>query len=146
MKKLNEFLTAVNTHIDRNGFVDVLELAPYFEDLQMQDWESMVQKENGRPVNTTIYQSDLFRMIIIHWAGNQQSSLHGHPDGGGLIKVLSGQLEEMRYDPEDREELGFFGYGEGDVTYIHDDIALHQVKNPEERPAYSLHMYTRKAS
>lgn len=146
MKKLNAFIAAVDKHIDRNGFVDVLELAPYFEALQMRDWKNLVNMENGRPVNTTVYQSDLYRMIIIHWEAHQKSSVHGHPGGGGLIKVLSGSLKETRFDPIDREELGIFGYSEGDVTYIHDEIALHQVKNPADRPAFSLHMYTQKAS
>jgi len=144
MKNLNAFLSEVENHIDNNGFDDVLDLIPWFENLQMSDWESMIQYENGQPVNTTIYQSNEFRIIIICWAGKQQSSVHGHSEGGGLIKVLKGQLEETRFHPIDRNVVGDFKYCEGAMTYIHDMIALHQVKNPDPHPSFSLHVYTKR--
>ena len=83
------------------------------------------------------------RILIICWDAKQQSSIHGHKEGGGLIKVLQGNLHETRFDPIDKEMTGKFDYSEGDITYIHDMLAWHQVKNPGDHLAYSLHMYTR---
>jgi len=144
MKTLMQFLVNIDEHIARHGFDDVMDLIPYFEELQLSDWEALLNTEDNKPVNTTIYQSEYLRIVLIPWQGNKQSSVHGHAEGGGLIKVLDGHLEETRFDPEDHQVTGEFHYEPGAVTYIHDMIALHQVKNPDMRTAISLHMYTRK--
>ena len=144
MKRFEAFVSEVNTHIARHGFDDVLDLIPYFEELSIQNWQSLLDEKDGKPVNTTIYKSDFLRIVIIPWDGKKESSVHGHAEGGGLIKVLDGQLEETRYDPDDLEVIGTFVYRPGSTTYIHDMFALHQVKNPDQSPAYSLHMYTRR--
>lgn len=143
MKKLENFLLEVFDHIAQNGFDDVLNLIPIYEELNLSNWQSLLDQKNGKPINTTIFKSDQIRMVIIYWDGHQQSSIHGHAEGGGLIKVLDGQLEETRFDPEDNQVIGKFLYTPGSMTYINDMIALHQVKNPSSTPAFSLHMYTR---
>ena len=121
-----------------------MDLIPYFEKLELRNWQQLLNTEDGQPVLTTIYQSEYLRIVLIPWDAYKQSSVHGHADGGGLIKVLQGKLYETRFDPYDHEVTGRFVYRPGATTYIHDMIALHQVENPDQRPAFSLHMYTRK--
>ena len=142
MHTLDEFLSDVNDFIAVNGFDDVMDLIPYFEAYAPEHWEDMTHDATGHAENATLYESDQLRLVLIHWDGRQQSSVHGHAGGGGLIKVLDGELEETRFDPEDRQVTGRFRYHPGEITYIHDMIALHQVRNPDDTPAYSLHLYT----
>lgn len=54
--------------------------------------------------------------------------------------------EEVRYAPDtSRKLLGFASYRSGDMAYIDDGMAFHQVGNPYGRPAVSIHIYLKKS-
>ena len=62
--------------------------------------------------------------------------------GGGLMRVLAGQIMETRFHPENKDlSIGRWAYTTGDLSFIHDALAFHVVENQTEVPAVSLHLY-----
>ncbi len=119
---------------------NVLGLLADFEKYNGNDWEKYFDNKNQ--MNTVLFHDDHLKMILIFWKGFQKSKKHGHPPGGGLMRVLSGNLFETRFDPFAPEKvLGKYECPVGALSYIHDELALHVVENPNETPAISLHVY-----
>ena len=142
-RNLEKFVDHMKTLETEHQITDVLELLPEFEQLEIEEWSTLLGEENGEPCTTPLYESDQLKMLLIYWKANQTSSVHGHPGGGGLIKVLSGSLEESRYDPEIGESLiDECQIMPGNIGFIHDMFAWHKVRNPCEAPAVSLHLYS----
>ena len=138
METLHELIRELEAHTRNNSDKDVLYLLSRFNNCQGQDWRDYM----SAPGNTPIFQNEYFRLVLIHWEGYARSKKHGHPEGGCLLKVLSGALSETRYDPFDpQREAGRHHFLPGDVSYIHDALAYHVVENPLPEPAVSLHMY-----
>ena len=95
----------MNAHIRNYGIDDVLDLVPVFEEFKLNDWRSLMTRQNGDPETTILYQSDLIKLILIYWKEGQSSSVHGHPAGGGLIRQLWGN-GNMKRQPKKPKILG----------------------------------------
>jgi len=146
MLELKSFLTDINKIVAAQDVPDVLALLSYFEKLDLPNWKAMLNYNNGSPETTVLYESDDLKLALIYWNGYQESSIHGHPDGGGLIKVLEGALLETRHDPVESEEVVDVQVMRmGAISYIHDMLAHHKVSNPMNSPAVSLHIYRKAA-
>lgn len=109
-----------------------------------------------------------FNLIILCWGEQQASAIHDHADSHCFMKMLRGQLTEIRYawpnnrnaelnaqadiadsrnsddeyDGDKLDELGRKTLETNGVCYINDNLGLHRVENlsPTE-PAVSLHLY-----
>lgn len=93
--------------------------------------------------NHVLVQNDLLKVVLIHWKPGQQSSVHGHAQGGCVFKVLHGKLQEKRFSPDPVQELlALSTFKKGSMAYIDDEMAYHAVGNPFDEPAISLHVYT----
>lgn len=106
------------------------------------DWETYLNTEPRKGNSTILFQNAYAKLMLIHWPPYFRSSKHGHPERGCLLKVLSGTLVEIRYDPVDTEMVtGKFRLHKGGLSFIHDSLAYHVVENPASEPAVSLHLY-----
>lgn len=57
--------------------------------------------------------------------------------------MMCGQLIETRYAPEEgSEEMDTWLMDVGSIGFIHDALAWHQIRNPHQTPAISLHLYS----
>lgn len=88
-------------------------------------------------------------IIIMCWSPGQSSTFHGHEGSRCLVKVLSGNLKELRA-PHPKYNNDHLSVGrlieqqlkDGDVCYIDDMIGLHKVRNESlNDPAITLHIY-----
>ena len=139
MTTLHHLITDLEAHALGNGNKDVLYLVSQFNACEGTDWKNYITG----PGNVPIFQNEDFRLVLIYWDGHARSKKHGHPEGGCLLKVLSGTLIETRFDPFDPQRLtGKQQFFQGDVSYIHDALACHVVENPSPEPAISLHIYS----
>ena len=139
MKTLRQFIMDLEARTPGNGYKDVLYLVSQFNTCQGTGWEDYI----AGPGNIPLFQNEDFRLVLIYWDGNARSKKHGHPEGGCLLKVLSGSLIETRFDPIDPQWVtGKYYFFQGDVSYIHDSLAYHVVENPYSEPAISLHIYS----
>jgi predicted metal-dependent enzyme (double-stranded beta helix superfamily) len=144
MKSLARTIELIKAQVQEKGNLNVRELETIFTGYSGTDWKNYLTTENGQLKNTILHEDEHLKMLLICWRPGQKSSKHGHPAGGGLIRVLSGQLSETRFDPVDQDiETGTFRYNpEDEAAYIHDDEAYHVVENPGQGIAFSLHLYS----
>ncbi|KAI9692742.1 MAG: hypothetical protein M1820_009385 [Bogoriella megaspora] len=89
-------------------------------------------------------------LLILVWNPGRGSPVHDHADSHCIMKILKGSLKETLYSMPDpvkspgpltikKETI----YGEGEVTYMSDDLGLHRVSNPHPTElAVSVHLYT----
>jgi len=103
-----------------------------------------------------------YELIALCWEPGQATPIHDHDGSDGWVVGMSGRLEEVRY-----HERGTAGAGSaaaagavtgasatpafdrvgrvevppGAVAHIHDDIALHEIRNDGAERAVSLHLY-----
>ncbi|XP_055379469.1 cysteine dioxygenase type 1 [Condylostylus longicornis] len=108
-----------------------------------------------------------FNLMILCWNEGQASAIHDHADSHCFMKMLQGELCEIRYDwPTSKEilidnnacigfadetemdganelkEIGRATMGLNDVRYINDNLGLHRVENLSHTDgAISLHLY-----
>ena len=124
----------------------LMELAPTLMQYNSDDWKDHVSFSDADYTRTVLFPSqngnkDELRAILIGWSKGQTARKHGHA-GSCLLKVLSGELEEIRFDPTNPEKvLSVSKLYPGMVAYIDDNVGLHSVANLSEEPAVSLHLY-----
>jgi len=91
-----------------------------------------------------------FNLMILCWNESQGSCIHDHADAHCFMKMLQGELSEIRFDwptssTENESELKQLGTSKlllNDVCYINDSLGLHRVENPSHtETAVSLHLY-----
>jgi len=92
-----------------------------------------------------------FNLMLLCWESGQESAVHDHSNSHCFMKVLAGELAEIRYAwpqkndcVEDRplEVIQQNTHGLNDVAYMHDKIGLHKVATPAKAQcAVSLHLY-----
>ena len=101
------------------------------------------KKFTKNPENRHVLMSnEAFDLVLIHWKPGKASDIHGHPGKACAFKLLEGKLEELRYTPESSPKLiSMNSYRKGNVAYIDDSMAYHQVGNPYGSSAISLHLY-----
>ena len=89
-----------------------------------------------------------FDIYVITWQPGQKSPVHYHPVYGCSLLALEGQLQEKLF-VMDRENNKLRANGsriinQGQSSYIDNIIGAHQICNPYDVPAVSLHIYSPK--
>lgn len=91
-----------------------------------------------------------FNLLIVCWNESQGSCIHDHADAHCFMKLLQGELTEVRFDwpsssdePESElKQLETNTLKLNEVAYINDSIGLHRVENRSHtEKAVSLHLY-----
>ncbi len=84
---------------------------------------------------------NIFGMYLIVWNPFCHTSVHNHPEGGCLMKILDGNIKEQRF--MNAESFSIVNtLNKDDVSYIHDDIGLHRILNENNSTSYSLNIYS----
>jgi len=140
---LREFCISMVRAYDR---MQIIYSAKQFADEMQQVPElnpEHVKRFIRNPENRQVLASNnQFELVLIHWKPGKASEIHGHPGGGCLFRLLQGKLEELRYTPGfSRKLISTNSYRSGDMAYIDNHMAYHQVGNPYGSSAISLHLY-----
>ncbi len=117
----------------------------FVETLQKLQVESESQLEKffvGKEKSHVFVDNEYLKVLLIRWKPGELSSIHAHPKGGGIFKVLWGNIEELRYSQGNQPSL----YSKNtlyknSVTYIDDRLGMHAVGNPFSNAAISFHAY-----
>lgn len=97
-----------------------------------------------------------YTLLVLCWNQGQCSPIHDHPCDGCWMRVLEGQVQECRYQPQkggtagsdDAAAAALVGtsdetYTAGDLAFIDDNLGYHKVGNPSATvPAVTLHLYS----
>ena len=118
-------------------FVKVLQQMPSLKPTEIERFI------NNEETNHVLIQNEWLKVVLIHWKPGKHSSIHGHPSGGCVFKVLQGTLEEKRYTTEGNPKLLSTSICEkNSMAYIDDGMAYHSVGNTSNTSAVSIHIYT----
>jgi len=85
---------------------------------------------------------------VLVWTPGKGSPIHDHGNAHCLMKILKGDLTEIRYAfPEGDEEqpmkvISERTHKENAVAYMADELGVHRVCNRGSDFAVSLHLYT----
>ncbi len=132
-------LTSVDAHCRRGGpsSLSLLDLIAAYA----AEFEAFLPAASPS-VSTRSYEllelTDDLEIWAIHWPKDHGLALHDHGGSSGALWVVDGALEEHSVGPDARLVHRTIGAGGGtgfDPTYVHD------VVNPSEAPATSLHVY-----
>lgn len=83
--------------------------------------------------------------LVLVWTPGKGSPIHDHGNAHCLMKILKGNLTEVRYafPEEERNEPMEMIYRrthkENDQAYMADDLGVHQIVNEGDSFAVSLH-------
>ena len=137
---LTESMNGAGAPTSAKEFVSELDALPGLDENTIKD---LLKNPETRHV---LVSGERLEIVLNLWKPGKASNIHGHSSGGCLFKLLYGKAEEVRYTPQSSKKLlGFASYRSGDMAYIDDGIAYHQVGNPYGRPAVSIHIYLKKS-
>ena len=100
MKQMNQLLESINAQVQKQGLINALELQPLFNSYSSPDWQQYLNKTMEETGSFVFHQNEAFKLLLIKWEPLKKSKKHGHPSGGGLIKILSGSLSVVTCSPE----------------------------------------------
>ena len=131
------------TFAKANSSYNALQFVPVLKKLELLDPIALQRFITNPKTNHVLIQNQLMKVVLIHWTPGKNGSVHGHPAGGCVFKVLSGSLEEKRYSPDTAQRhVSTSLVHKGGMAYIDDSLAYHAVSNPFITSAVSLHVYT----
>ena len=104
-----------------------------------RQWAFLATESGGREV---LVDNEFLKVVLIRWEPGVECARHYHPNGGGMMIVLEGEIRESRFlnatiaTPYDVRTLERHA-----LSYIDDQLGAHVVANPEENAAITLHAY-----
>ncbi len=127
-----------------SGQSSALQFIPVLQNLSFNNRTAIERFKRNPKTSCILVDNDFLKVVLIHWPSGKIGSIHGHPKGGGVFKILQGSVEELRYtnDPSPKL-LATSTYQAGSIGYIDDRMGYHAVGNPFNTSAISLHAYTR---
>lgn len=139
MDTLLELAKQVNAKIERG---EKLGSATHLiQNYHGQDWQPLCQFSSEEYQRIPIMQTDRIEMRLLCWGPKQCALPHDHPEDGCILKVLSGELQEVLYQPEslqikETRQLEF-----NQISIIAGEAGIHSILNTSNLPATSLHIY-----
>ncbi len=85
------------------------------------------------------YSNELFEIILICWDKDSNTKIHDHPDGGCILHLINGELEEHLYDKQ-LSLITITKVVPGMSSYMDNSIGYHKIKSPDY--SMSLHIYS----
>jgi cysteine dioxygenase len=142
-------LPALIRQVDRallNQPVDMRYALPLAESYCGNDWQHYRECEEHhtgyRRIRIPLIDHCVYDMYLLVFPPGIVSLYHSHPANGCVLRVLEGMLEEDRITGRG-EPAGTHRLEAGDVSYMHDSVGFHRIRNPSQtQTAYSLHLYS----
>lgn len=140
----------MNTNISLDSLIDFFkskEIDSFDELLKFKDlltnnvinWVSHVKISDEKYTKNILYRNSDLEIILISWLPGQHTKLHSHPKNGCILKVLEGELNEIKINEKDIIESNI---ETGQVSLMHDDLGKHIISNVGSETAVSLHIYS----
>ncbi|KAI8317202.1 Cysteine dioxygenase [Colletotrichum sp. SAR11_240] len=129
--------------------VDVKELMELMEQYNSRESEwiqfAFAEKSMGYTRNLVDEGNGKSNLLVLVWSPGKGSPIHDHGNAHCLMKILKGNLTEIRYAfPEGEEEqpmkvMSERTHKENAVAYMADELGVHRVCNRGSDFAVSLH-------
>lgn len=86
-----------------------------------------------------LYTCEQYEVYLICWLAGQETLVHDHPDGGCLMRVVSGKLIEDTYHAATAAKIQATMLGPMMHTFRHGKNIVHRIRAVED--SVSLHVY-----
>lgn len=118
------------------AFQTILERA---SKVRSSEWAFLAEAPEGKKV---LVDNEFLKVVLIRWEPGVTCARHGHPNGGGMVKVLEGAIRESRFlNATITAPYETNVFRQHSASYIDDRLGLHTVGNPFELPAVTMHAY-----
>ncbi|XP_023338815.1 cysteine dioxygenase 1 [Eurytemora carolleeae] len=117
-----------------------------------KDWVKFAKWDKYKYTRNLIHKGNgNFNLILMCWPEGVISPIHDHSDSHCFMRVLEGEVREIRYAwPEEvknedgsLQESGTRTVGAGETIYMSDELGLHRVENPSHmNKLTSIHLYS----
>jgi len=114
--------------------------------VNMEELQRFAHFDTSRNYTRNLISTDneTYALLLLCWNPGKYSLVHDHPTDGCWVKVIQGQVNEVRYEKQDGKlmETSNVVLTSG-VSYMDDSFGLHKVGNPHpEIKAISMHLYS----
>jgi len=89
----------------------------------------------------SIVRGEAFELLLLCWLPGQATPVHGHDGSAGLVRVVTGSLEESLFESLDAEAPTRTHTAHAGDLLVETPETIHRVVNAGTRPALSLHLY-----
>ncbi|KAK8724751.1 hypothetical protein OTU49_010901 [Cherax quadricarinatus] len=118
------------------------------------EWKKYAKFDRYRYTRNLIDEGNgKFNLMLLCWGPSHVSTIHDHADAHCFMKMMSGSLQEVRFewprededeqcDGQEMTEIDRNVLKVNEVCYINDSLGLHRVENTSHSEgAISLHLY-----
>lgn len=134
LKSLINFLKSKSI----NNFNELLKFESVLKN-NITDWVTHVKISDETYTKNILYRNKDLEIILISWLPGQHSKLHSHPKNGCILKVLEGELHEVKVNGKKTLETNI---KINQVSTMHDNLGKHIISNIGDKTAVSLHVYS----
>tara|TARA_Y200000002_G_C22581575_1_gene621105 strand:+ start:322 stop:801 length:480 start_codon:yes stop_codon:yes gene_type:complete len=106
------------------------------------DWKSYIKFDKDNYKKNLIYRNMDFEIFLVCWLPLQKTKIHNHSENGCLIRILEGEMNEIIYEPKNKEIITTNNMYQNDIQYIDDKIGVHKMINTSDKNCISLHIYS----
>jgi cysteine dioxygenase len=113
-------------------------------DISLNDFEKYATWIEGGYTRNCITRKEDFEFILLCWDRNVETSIHDHSGQHCWVYQIDGTVEEKRFDLSSINEVELKNHmkiKKGELTYMHDHMGFHSIKNISETKAMTLHIY-----
>lgn len=126
---------------------DIERMIRIFKSLRFnpKEFQRYAHWTSGKYTRNLIGYNSEFTLLMLCWDRGQESPIHDHAGSHCFMKILEGELHEVRYDASNPSRLALkkiTQLRDEAVAYIDDTQGVHKMVNPSsEHGAISLHIY-----
>lgn len=134
--------------------VDIDEVTEFFNRYENdpEDWKKFAKWDKYKYTRNLIHEGNgNFNLILMCWPEGAMSAIHDHSDSHCFMRVIQGEVKEIRYEwPEDGagpaeslHETSVTSMAAGNTLYMSDELGIHKVENKSHTDKLvSLHLYS----
>ena len=127
--------------IDRiNELHDFYKTGDILKEYDGNDWKQYVEINSNVYNRKKIYENINYEIYIITWNVNQMAKKHDHAKNGCFLKILCGELQEIRYFKDDTSKINTLTLN--DISYMSNNIGYHSIYNKNNEIAVTIHIYS----
>lgn len=133
-------LIEVLKHSDAENYVSIAKSM----DIPASDFIKYAHWKADGYARNCIIKTPNFELILICWNGNDITPIHCHNEQKCWVYMVDGEMTEIRFKQNNAGDLSECNKLEmvpGNLTYMHDSMGFHLLKNTSEQKAMTLHLY-----
>jgi len=147
---LNELITILNNNnkiynCKKNKDCKCINYLLNKYDGNLQDLQDYIYFDSNKSYTRNLVATDnkTYSLILLCWNKNKFSPIHNHPCNGCWFKILQGKIQEIRYNILDDKLYEIYNKTVyNGIHFMHDNLGLHKIGNPDNIDALTLHLYS----